>query len=296
VSVIIKRPWTTQPQVVPQIDWSNPLTSQLVFCAVPVGSQFIDLVTGVFGTPNGTVASAVRGSNGGASRRGDGRAINGNNGTGDYFDWPVSLSRGGNVTTAGTILALGGVTTQVDAQSYPIGGNTEAVTLGDGFALRIDSFDSSGRGNIIRGRYLNNAGTSATELLGNPFSNKTFFFGYSYTGNGSDGTWLSSGSGVTWTGGATFGTTTTNRKAYVGTSSSADTKAKPWYVLQLLMFSRVISVAEYRSLYDNPWQLFAPLPRRIWAPAAGAPGAALDGDSSWWPMESQTNPLTVSVW
>jgi len=36
------------------------------------------------------------------------------------------------------------------------------------------------------------------------------------------------------------------------------------------MWSRFLGAAEVKALSSNPWQLFAPLPRRIWAPAGGA--------------------------
>lgn len=42
-------------------------------------------------------------------------------------------------------------------------------------------------------------------------------------------------------------------------------------------FSRTLSAAEFASLRQNPWQLFAPLPRRIWAPAAAGGGTSISG-------------------
>ncbi len=38
-----------------------------------------------------------------------------------------------------------------------------------------------------------------------------------------------------------------------------------------LAWNRPLSLLEFQALYGNPWQLFAPLPRQMWAPAEYVP-------------------------
>lgn len=262
---------TSQPRGPVPIDWSNPLTRGLVFCAVPIGPTFIDLVTGELGTPSGTVNSGFRSPADGRSRLSAGYALSGNGGTSsEYVSWPVSLSRGGAITSVGAIFALGGTTEQVDGNQYMLGGNTEVLSFGHGFSLGIDSYNVRGRGNVLSGTYLNGNAASIADLLGNPFHNRTHFFGYSFSSNGANGTWFGDRRAESWSGSPTFGTTTTNRKAYVLAYSSNATWKRVAYALQLLIYSREVSLEEYQALYDNPWQLFAPM-RRIWVPPSSAP-------------------------
>lgn len=269
--LITPTPHVWQPQHPTAINWNSPLARGLVFCAVPVGDRFLDLVSGEWGTKTGTTSPGFRAKNDGFSHRSDGNAIAGNGGTGDYFIWPVStFKRGGNVVQTGTILALASTTTQAGAAIYPIGGNTEDVSVGNGFSLGIDQNNQVGIGNIIRANYNDPLGTSTTAFLGSTYAAKTHFFGYSYRTNGSVGTYFGARRGETWTGGTTFGTTTSNRRAYVGAFSASDSLTKPWYVLQLLIWNRELSLAEYQALYDNPWQIFSLEPRRLFLDGGGA--------------------------
>lgn len=259
-----------QPVGIPAIDWDSPFARGLVFLAWPVGQTFVDLVTGVVGTRTGTTGARARASNDGKSRRGDGYAVHSAGGLNDYVVWPVSSrSRGGDLVNIGTLLALAGTIEQVDGKQYAIGGNTEAVSVGDGCSLGIDSYSDTGRGNILRARYNNSIGHSSA-LLGNPFNDKTHFFGYSFAGNGATGTWFGARTGETWSGGNTFGTTTSDRRAYVNAYSSGDAGHVygAAYVLWFGMWAREMSLVEYLALYDNPWQFFAPAERAIWVPAA----------------------------
>lgn len=258
--LILRKLWESQPQVVPGIDWSNALCRGLVFCAVPFGTTMVDVVTGVAGTRTGAMTVRPSSTNGGRSRNGDGIGIAASGTNTDQIVWPVSLARGGSITSTGTVLALGGTTEQVDGKIYIFGGNTETVTAGDGFSVGIDSFSYLGRGNVTRHRFASALWASGgSEVVGNPFNDRVHFFGYGFTANGANGTWFANRGGSTWSGGAVFGTTTTNRRALVHTSGDGRTEnSKNAFVNLFLIWDREISVAEYQSLYDNPWQLFEP--------------------------------------
>jgi hypothetical protein len=266
---------TRQPQGAVRIDWGNPFTRGLVFCAVPIGNTFIDLVTGVIGTPSGTTTASIRGVNGGLSRRGEGVSTSGASGFPNYVLWPISTDRGATMGQSATILALGGTNTQIDNYIYRFGGNVDNIASGDGYSLGIDSFRTLGRGNIIKSRYAS-SDVSSTQLLGTTFGNKTHFFGYSATSNGASGNWFAGGSATAYTGAAVaHGTTTTNRRAFViGSGDVSGDNTHDTYASLVLFFDRAIAPIEYAALYDNPWQLFAPSRRVVvFGAAAGGPTA-----------------------
>ena len=244
----------------------SDLTRGLVFCAVPHGNTFIDLVTGVIGTVNGVTASAVRSQNGGMSRADStGVAVNGDGASTTYVEWPASYAlRGGNIINTGTVLCLGGTTEQVDGKFYEFGGSFETYN-GHGLGLGIDSNLYYSRGPIMRVTYSGNRlGDSYPNMpLGTTnFGNKTHLFGYAFNSNGVAGNFFGARQAFAWSGGAAHGTTTTGRKATVLQPSVYGVHSSATYVLLFLMWNRELSVAEYQRLYDNIDLLFEPEPLR----------------------------------
>jgi hypothetical protein len=269
-------PRTTQPQDTVGIDWSNPIARGLSFAAIQIGGNFFDCVTQTFGVPNGTVGyDSVYPNNGGKSR--DAAAIVGFAGATitNKFEWEVSETlRGAGMVQEGTILALAATSSQVDGALYAMGGNTDAVGTGHGFGLAIDSFLVANRGGIVATDYIGHKNWATTELLGNPFSERLHFFGYAFSGNGTDGDWFAEGGNTTWSGGATHGTTTTNRRARVFALGAASGSSRNDSKLAaLLFFDRRILPIEYARLYENSWQLFQGAPRRarVRAPVSAYP-------------------------
>lgn len=261
-------PWDRQPPIGTPLDKANPFVKSLVFCAVPLGKTFIDLVTGVIGTPNGTTSNAIRSENGGKSRKAAaGVATHGNGAATDYIIWPVSDKlRGATINEAGTVLCLGGTTEQVDGKFYEFGGNFE-LSNGYGVGLGIDSYLHSARGPILITTYSGNARTSSypnSPLGTNDFGNKTHFFGFSFSGNGASGSFFGNRSGFGWTGGGTYPSVTSGRQACVLQPSMVGVYSSATYVQLFLMWDRPLSLAEYQALYDNPWQIFEP--ERIYIP------------------------------
>lgn len=289
----------SQPAGSARINWANPLTRGLVFCALPVGTTYIDLVTNVLGERTGALTSRPYPARDGRSRRGNGIAVAATGTSTDQVVWPVSLSRGGNIVATGTVLALAGTTEQIDGKNYVIGGNIEAVSVGDGFSLQIDSFIYAGRGRIGRGRFSGIQQSSIAELVGNPFSNRTHFFGYSFRDNGVNGYWLGNRIGEAWTSsGSTFGSTTSNRRAVIhSTGAGTTTGSKNAYVNLMLMWDRELTPVEYQQLYDNPWQLLIESGNQSWFNALGGGGnvsLALSGISRLFSLGSLT-PSTDRV-
>ena len=252
----------------------SDLTRGLVFCAVPHGNSFIDLVTGVVGTVAGTTASAVRSQNGGMSRNDStGVAVHGDGATTTYVQWPISDTlRGASLVNYGTVLCLGGTTEQVDGKLYQFGGTFES-SFGYGCGLALDSNSDWGRGYIILSTYSGNRWTNSypNNPLGTSFGSKTHLFGYAFAGNGENGNFLGARQGYAWSGRATFGTTTTGRRATVLQPSQYSNMSSATYVQIFLMWDRELSVAEYQRLYDNIDLLFEPDPLRWFIPSGAAP-------------------------
>lgn len=263
----------SQPQCRVKIDWSNPITKGLVFCAVPYGNTLIDLVTGVVGTPNGNISNSPRPENAGKSRRGNGRSVNGGGATTDYVQWPISDTlRGGNITQVGTLLCLGGTTEQVDGKFYEFGGTAE-LPNGYGFGLAIDSGLDSARGPILTTLYAGSRKNSSypnTPLGTTDFGNKTHLFGYSFNSNGAAGSFFGARSAYAFTGVA-HGVATAGRRMTVLQPSASGSFSSATYVLQFLVWDREISTAEYQRIYDNPWQLFEPVMLPWFFSVGGAP-------------------------
>jgi hypothetical protein len=257
-----------QPNQFVGIDRGNPLTRGMSFAAYPVGRNFFDAVTRTFGVASNIVntnPSQIRPNAGGKSRQAWASTLYPGSSIANYFEWPISTTlRGAGMVQQGTILALGATATQTDAKVYYFGGNTEAVSLGDGAALGIDSFLSIGRGNIIAANWNGAKNTSAAQLLGNPFDNRLHCFGFAFSGNGTDGDYFAEGKATAWSSGATMGTTTTNRRARVwsvGNNSVAGGLAES-YIALLAFWDRRLTPDEYADFYANPWQVLQPIVRR----------------------------------
>lgn len=269
MAVILLHKWRRKPTGFAEVDWSNPLTRQLVFAALPMGPIYYDAVTRVIGTPAGTITPFVQPNSSGKSVQAfaEGAYADGTNTT--EILWPVSSLRGGDITTDGTILALAATTEQVDGKIYTIGGNTEVITAGDGFGLGIDSFASVGRGNVLRTSWSAVKAASANAALGNPFNNQLHFFGYGFSATGADGDWFYQNINESWTAQPAFGTTTTNRRARLFTLGNTNLNHNAFIAL-LMIWGRRLATLEYKALYENPFQLFRPQQRRIFINAAAA--------------------------
>jgi hypothetical protein len=242
--LILKRPWTEQPQDAVNIDWDNPITKGLTF--LYFGDQ--DLTTQKLAT-NGS----------GVSRRGTTRTFTGSNGA-VLGGFPASITasdawsqlavvrpstlttRNAPSSTDGANATIGmamGYTTSSAAFIYPKG-DTAAFT-----AETASGFWESGKWIVAGASYIFLVGASRAKVYKN---------------------------------GALFGTPAITNEAVVNASGNlrvgaADgTNFKGWVgdVGLVAFWSRELAETEQRSLGDNPWQLFEP--RRIPIPYAAAAG------------------------
>jgi hypothetical protein len=162
--------------------------------------------------------------------------------------------RGGDIVNNCTLLALGGANASVDGVMYPIIGNTDSVTTGDGIVLCIDSFNQVGRGNILKTNYAGSKGNSAA-VLGSDFENQLHLFGFSFTNNGTDGHWFYDGIGTAFSGAGTHGTgVNDSRRARIG--SAGNFQSDTTLLACGFMWNRALTPQEYAALWFDLWQLY----------------------------------------
>lgn len=247
---LLVSPWTQQPQgVALQIDWSNPLTRGLMH--VIVGGQPNELVSGDVvpgGSNTGTVDIAASKPYAGGSGIPSNAA----------FGHPYYGISGGIPPDASnwTCLALhtlyAGGTYQTD---FTVGWPAETSL---GFALGIAFSTATFRPQI--------AGTNISHAVSLK-DNREHLLGVS----------LGGGTGRAWKDGVQVATAACSTPSFafvqsytrfvVGSNTYVANYEVP--IGLVLLYSRELSAAEHAQLARNPWQIFAPIVRRVWVPAGG---------------------------
>jgi hypothetical protein len=247
---------TRQPQRAATVNWANPVAAGLVACAYPVGNNFYEAVTREYSTKS-TTTFGLRAPAGGKSLNSACVVgISGGSAGSNVISWASSLTRGAELTTEGTVLCLGGTNAQVDGNIYALGGNTDSLSVGAGFAIAIDSNQMSNKGDLIRMDYTATKGWSAASLLGTTFGpGMTHFSGYSYKAAGENGTWWSGSAPEAWSAATTHNTGQATRQLCVFGAAYNGGGNNDTFVGLLLLWKRALSVAEFNKLYSNPWQL-----------------------------------------
>lgn len=291
---------TRQPQYPARIDWSNPITQGLEFAALPIGNTYVDCVTGEVGTATGVEPVTAWPLNDGATTTPHALAAAGTNAGATQILWPVSLSRGGSIAGAsaqGTILALGGRATTSNGLT-PLLANTEIVTNGNGFSLWLDDYAFVYQGAVIRGDYADPVRYSGQILSTGsiPVRNKLLFFGFAFDSGGANGDWLGNRRSQAWSGESFLvGPVTTNRRARLLTPGYNDGSLNTTGFVALgLIWSRRLSVVEYQSLYDNPWQIFGRALRRAVVHGAAPQSYTLTAAAGTFTLSGQSAGLTVA--
>ena len=261
MSVILKPPWTTQPQVAVGIDWSAPIARGLTALVNANPAQGI-LGELVIGQRAWQVAGSVLAARSG---QGIGQTTPGTNG--------VSWDRQSNTATRGPdsffptspIISYGAYYTPLALDSSTCA--TFGVGFGSGSGYHLTPAFSDG---TVRTTFYDTTprsidSASGAVVIGVPTFLLTTCDGATltlYVNGRSVGTVAVGGTSITYNsfaqldlGGAAspFGN--------VGSSAVYHYGA---------IWNRCLLPAEVAKLSVNPWQLFAPLPRRIWAPAAVA--------------------------
>ena len=254
--LIVKRPWTSQPQVAERVNRENPFADRLIVASSPGRSGYnaVDgrrLIVTTQTAPSPTLRGIALDQSAGANAA--------------YF--PVVLPAG---STAYTLLTIAANVSEVRSAF--------ALMIGDGVAngsaqIRL-GLNTSATGDADAGRIAlveygggiykaQLATTAATYVDGN-------LHVYGAVRNGADVSMWFDGAKVA-SNSAASGSVTPEQRIYVSGSGHASTASVNKQVLALVWL-RALSATEMAAVSANPWQLFAPLPRRIWAPrAAGAP-------------------------
>lgn len=248
---IVRTPWTRQPPVPAQIDWSNPLTRGLVLVLDP--GTGLNLVTNKLFTRTGTKQVVTR--NG--IVRGFGSTLGA--GASDYIP-----------TTTSTNAAAGGaVSVAFSAFVNGISGNSLTGRIfnnGSGVQDTIYANSSTGVFQYTRNNTTSNlANCTWSFTAGAPHHHLVTQSG----GVGVNAVVYVDGVAVTVTAGsATTANATASDTWNIGNRPTGDRNLDGWIGYFYVWHDRILTAAEAASLSANPWQIFAPLPRRIWAPAA----------------------------
>lgn len=252
---LIQTPWARQPQQAVGIDWSNPITRGLV--------DVIDM-TGkprsvILGTPATTFGTAP--SYSAATAKGlavDTRSAFG----GVYF----SRSDGKYATAAQTHIAVAEFTA---ASAYYAGYFATATSDG---ATNSFSLQSTGGGSDA---LVYPGGTFATGAESALFNTGINVVGLSGSGTFNlykNGKLVSSGS-------STPASQSTSRLVVFGERSANSGYATKGRSVLHLFYNRHLSATEHAIIAENPWQIFKPIPRRIFVPVA-AGGSDVTGTFS----------------
>jgi hypothetical protein len=263
VSVIIKRPWTRQPPSVWQVAWSNPLSRGLVAAFVPVGTTVFEVISGRLALAVGTLtetaqpAPIIDGNRGTAME-----AVNTGSGT---LDFAIGATGADRIAGSFSLFVEGGL--RLNGANQVAISSSEASN-GFGFWLNFDDVAVVTNGFLVGANNATQA-DSGFDVLG--LNSELYAHRILLTVDGTNWRTYAKNALTKTTANATVPTAHANRFTRVHGKYDA-TGARTGLSLALV-YNVVLSLEQYRALYDNPWQLFAPLPRRIWAPAAGGAAA-----------------------
>lgn len=248
-TIINSTSWTSQPQQAVGIDWSNPITRGL---AAALNYSGFDNVGGLTLSRSGTLS--VSPTSAGLSSGSSGTA---------YF----SLSTRNIVAPTNTAFSVVGTfrannatqTNKYIAYLRDSGGtgNQAAVIFGY-VANKIEFFAPQFTGADPR------TGSQITVPDTNPHT-----FAYCYDGSN----WSGYIDGVqVFSVSRTFSCNVANTNLVSTLLSANGSNTLDGSIIQWSTFNRGLSPSEARSITANPWQIFKPLPRRIFAPAPIAGG------------------------
>lgn len=248
MALIVKLPWTSQPQVATGVNWGSPLTRGLLWASSPGNEQTTSRVQ------TGTVS--VKPAQPGLTYSID--ALN------SHFNFGAAGQSGtGSITVL--VFARSTVTGRGDfiARWYDgtAAGGGSQFTLLSGLTVSKPQFyvanDAGGLGN---------SGASSIAIT----TTKFHVVVGSYS-TGSCKVYVDGALGASGAGGSIALNAACTQSLIVGNNSFLDGDLTG-SVAMFAVWNRQLSDAEVALVSSSPWQLFAPLPRRIWAPGAAAAG------------------------
>ena len=249
--------WTQQPQQACEIDWSNPITRGLVVAisgANPRLNSALNKPASFVGTPGSALTI-------------DGRST----------EFTRSSTQGISVGTSAafnpaaiTLLSIYRPKSLATASAHMLFSRDDN-SLGRAFSL--DLHWNSGYG--VR-YYVAGGGSVGTNELRQGVSavvGKRYVVAARQTGSAAalfvDGALVSSSAAFTAKPSAT-GDTRIGIRTYSGSNEAAD-----GFIPLSLMWSRALSDSEIRSISANPWQIFNPIQRRIFAEVSASGGVTI---------------------
>ena len=249
MSYVIKRPWRSQPQQSPGVDWANPITKRLVF--LTVGNSRRNFANGGQATGGTTTGYGAAGS----AIQGDGA---------NYLSFgsrdPALLATG-ETTALAVVSDLGKVAAYSTLSPFSCG---SAWDVGIAFLLYHDGADSlfgglSGGGSSLNDQRFGQIPTGVAILSASSAHN---------VANGSN-VYLNGREGNSYTN-TNAAALTGARDSYVGYVLPQPSVGLPsgLKIYLVAAWNRILSRAEHAALAANPWQLFEP--RRAALPASAA--------------------------
>lgn len=246
---------TRQPNGAAEIDWSHPLASGLVFAAIPVGLEWFDAVSHKR-TRNASDELTIR-------RTRDGNAT------------PAQFLKGTSAAASTSFAEQTGFDTLVGrfsifAEARPetngvtsyIIASREPVATGNGVGVQFDDVSS-----VLNGMrmYVDNnsaASESSFDILG--ADSELYAHRVLVTGDGTNHRYYVKGFLATTAATASLPSAHAGRRTCM---LGRDTTTGHTSASVVFAWNRVLSLEEYRLLYQNPWQLFKPTKRAIWIPS-----------------------------
>ncbi len=235
---ILRKPWTEQPPPGTKIDWSSPITRNLVVLVLPSEGELVG---------GGKATFRGAGSVGPAPFGVAAKSIYTGAGAQDV-EYSVDISATGDRTLAALASNLGNSIGALSITGLQDADSNDYLNLGP--TSFFGSIDNNGTASI-----------TVTEQA------KPYFLLSRRAGNQQ-----TASVDKVFTAAATTGTRALNATKFrIGRSENAGTSSITATVYLALYWTRCLNTAEVVSLADNPWQLFEP--RRIIVPVAAAGGA-----------------------
>lgn len=257
--LIVKRPWTSQPQVAARVDWGNPLNARITHL-LPLNGDPREIVTG---------ARLTYGAGGSSAVTTRGLALQGS-GVAACASVPIDLSPYTKASVSFWMywdayanddkLAMEYGANFVTNSGFFIDPNSGAPASGE-FQCGIGSPGFSNAGRFAR------PGAAA-------WHHYVFLFDRTTGAAQGSSVYVDDAAQSVAASGAMSDVTDQfgNNSLYIFSRASTSLFGAGKMQNLVIRGGYLMTAAEARQEYRFPWQLFAPLPRRIWAPrAAGAP-------------------------
>jgi hypothetical protein len=252
MSIILKKRWRSQPQFAAQIDWGNPITQGLIGCYMGSGAdpaRNLALPSNRF-TPSGSGAAITQ------TQSGIGYTLDGASYLQDQ-NFPEVV-----VETGRTMLAL------VNPASLPASNANVITWTSINDVLNIEQLSITSTG-VVRAETYRNGSAGPAVTSGTVTLNKWQMIGAIMSAGDL------SRSACLETEISTFANPSV---ALLWPANWLTMGYAPWAgvdyftggIALALVWGRGIADTEYLSIVKNPWQVFAPIQRRILVPAAVA--------------------------